>query len=1103
MKNGMIKRLCKKITAGVLASALILTAAGLPGGKEQKVQASGSTADETAIYTETLDISTYRKDGNSAPRPSDGAHKDWIFAGWYETAECDTPVAKETAAGMKVAKFVPAELLSIRCQTLNGTDENSPSSKLRIVSTVDNLKYSRVGFELQMKKADGTTKTAIYDTKSVCKEVVETEDGVSFQYAPADFHPMANYFTTVTVTGISNANFSKGFYIRPYWETLDGTLVYGVSRYARVEDSYLGIINVPVRLYSGAQVAKGSLTVDYDSSRYTYYPNRDESYDLAEGFFTEMVAVDGEGSVTCTGETGGADVTADGMYVNLRFQLKKGSSVPEDGSTFAVANVSFQNQDGNAKTINVPDIVYRKITSSKIPVIGAAAQYYTVHDWRGSISSPNANVLADTTPIALTETDQAILREFGFDGANSAKRISVDMGDIKANNAARTVGILFPDTLDEGKLEAYAKNKGMQEKYYISVWVKLSEKSNVNVTAMTVDRGQKLQANGTEDNLPNKAMTFEQRKWTEIQIPLTYVAAAYSHFETWGGFENAQEKVFGIWFDWLMYTDAAPEAGGAYPEGTVLTMDICQAKLKPYSKPSVPGLNPGEAGSYFTSHTYQGSIDSAYANPAKMTQRITLTERDQKQLQSAGAVLESGDKTANRITIDMGVKRGNDAARAVGIFFPDTLNGRLKEYAAKNELQENAYVSVWLKFSAASEIGNTYAIVADRANKKQATAFPAMTGVTFAQDQWTELKIPMSLAGAAYSNFDNWDNCRGAEEAVFGVWFDWLMYADAAPEVGGAYSDETKLTIDICAAEVKYSEITVEKEGTAVNLTVPTTILGEDTETTYKIYRDGRLLTAGTDYGVDGNEAVFYTSGNYTVKYKLTNPNYAGTFCVCRNVKVTYGIGKAGAYFTSHNYCGAIDSEYANPAEMTQLITLSEDDYKSLQSAGAVIETGDKTANRITIDMGVMNGDNAARAVGIFFPDTLNGRLKEYAAKNDVQENAYVSVWLKLSAASEIGNTYAIVADRANKKQATAFPAITGVTFVQDQWTELKIPMSKVATAYTNFDTWDGCKGAEEAVFGVWFDWLMYADAVSDAGGAYPDNAVLTIDVCGARIVEN
>ena len=803
--------------------------------------------------------------------------------------------------------------------------------------------------------------------------------------------------------------------------------------------------------------------------------------------------------------------------------------------------------------------------------LGEAGWYFAGHTYgNGAIDGPTTKV-GETTQYTLTDEEYASLPAGAVSEERTVRRITINMDEKQEGNAARSVGILFEDTLNE-ELKSLAKNQGVQKEYYVSVWVRFSGASKVGSTyAIVADRAKKIQAAA----LPAMSFPeFEKETWTELRIPMPFVKKAYDNFSGWGCYDKgAQEDVFGIWFDWLC--DPTAVEGDAYPDGTVLTIDIGDARVMyqgvciqetktadisvntnilkhgmNYSyeiyngdkllqagvdytadgnrvvfekagvytvkyvvqttrdeyqtdfsffryltitpRKQVPSISLGEAGSYFTSHNYQGAIDSPCANVGKTAQH-TLTDEEYAGLPAGAA---TGDhRTANRITINMDEKREGNAARSVGILFPDTLNGQLKALAQDTDVLENCYVSVWVRFSETSKVGNTYAIVTDRAKRMQATAFPTLSFPTFEKATWTELRIPMSSVKTAYDNFSGWDNCQGAEEDVFGIWFDWLLNPMAAE--GDAYPDGTVLTIDIYGAELQYKDIIVGKENTPVDLTVPVNFLGAGTETAYEIYRDGKLLTAGTEYTVEENQVVFHNPGDYMVKYRLTNREYAGTLCISRNVKIFPGIGWARSYFAGHTYGnGAIDGPTTKVGETAQH-TLTEEEYAGLPAGAA---TGDRTANRITINMDEKQEGNAARSVGILFPDTMNGQLKAFAQDTNVQKNCYVSVWVRFSETSKVGNTYAIVTDRVKRMQAAAFPALFFPTFEKATWTELRIPMSSVKAGYDNFATWGNCQGAEEAVFGIWFDWLMYPEV---AGGAYPDGTVLTIDIYGAQIVEN
>ncbi len=816
--------------------------------------------------------------------------------------------------------------------------------------------------------------------------------------------------------------------------------------------------------------------------------------------------------------------------------------------------------------------VYRTVhvlRPEQVPTLalGAAGWYFTSHDYCGTIDSPNARTAAETTQIALT-------------GDKTANRITINMDDQKAGNAARAVGILFQDTLDD-RLKSYLNNEKVQQDYELSVWVRMNVASRANATVMVADRGVRRQANTTE--LQNISVDFEQDCWTEVRIPLSYVAKAYENFRGW--YSDTQESVCGIWFDWLMV-----KGGDAYPAGTVLTMDISEARilyrgitvqeaktadvsvntdiLKPgmaytyeiYSgdkllqagtdytadgtdvvfaeagnytveytvktahdeyesdlnffrrltvtpRKQVPKMDLGAAGWYFASYDYWGAIDSPNAKPAAETTQFALTEEAYAQLLTAGYVGEADDRTANRITIDMDDRKAGNAARAVGILFPETLNGELKACAKKEEVQKDYYVSVWMRANVASDVQQTTAIVVDRKNKKQAfvgfDSWPFLE-LHLEENQWTELKIPMTYVAEVYNRFASWDSCAGAEEEMFGIWLDWLRVKG-----GDAYQESTKLELDIYGAKLMYRGITVSETEPA-DISVNTDILQSGMNYTYEIYRGEELLKEGTDYAVEENKVVFEDAGIYTVKYVVptARDEYKTNLTFLRNLTVmprrqepAITVGKAGQYFASYDYWGAIDSSNAKPAEDTSQIMLDEEAYAALLAAGFDGESKDKTANRITIDMEDKRAGNAARAVGILFPETLNGELKVYAADPENQKDHYVSVWMRLNVASDVKQATTIVVDRKNKKQAFVgfenWPFLE-LHFEENQWTELRIPMTYVAEAYNRFASWGGCAGAEEEVFGIWFDWVR-----EKGGDAYPDGTTLTIDIYGAAVREN
>lgn len=340
-----------RMGAIVMMAVMMLSCIPCVAGKNVKVDAA------TANYTEKLDISKYK---DNAPKPSDASHKDWVFAGWFNDENCTdfvTSDEKTEATGEKYAKFVSADVLSVKCQILNGTTKDSEKTSMRLVTTVDGLDYTKVGFDIAVGE-----KTADIEMTTVYKKITANDGEVVFEYNPTDFDSNATYFATVTLTNIPKSGFEKGIFIKPYWVTVDGTKVYGVERYARVEDEWENIVNVPVRVYTDCDVAAGHIKVTYDKDKYTYAGT--ENGDIGDVFDEMYVADDSKGTVSCVGNTEKAENTkADGMIVNLRFKAISGTITSE---TFSVTDESFANEDEEfvytaEKEFNISDVNYKAV----------------------------------------------------------------------------------------------------------------------------------------------------------------------------------------------------------------------------------------------------------------------------------------------------------------------------------------------------------------------------------------------------------------------------------------------------------------------------------------------------------------------------------------------------------------------------------------------------------------------------------------------------------------------------------------------------------------------------------------------------------------------
>ena len=300
------------------------------------------------------DIKTFRKQGSyTAPKPSTAECEDYIFAGWYKDSACSQALNAES--GEAYAKFVPSEVLSVKCQVVKGTTKDSETSKLRLVTTVDTLKYQEVGFEIGFK-----TRTLTIPITTVLEKIVAAEDDMTYPYTPQIFSEASDYFATATMTNLDSEDFDEAFFIKPYWKTTDGTKVYGVKRFARVEDSYLGIVNVPLRVYSDKQVASGEMSVSYDTNYFTYY-----SYDNGDLFENISVNSETAGTIKIT-MNGSTNVVADGLCANVRLRFKDLNQLPETSQFNVVA--TFKDATGTA----VADVLAVSVVYQPVAVIETA-----------------------------------------------------------------------------------------------------------------------------------------------------------------------------------------------------------------------------------------------------------------------------------------------------------------------------------------------------------------------------------------------------------------------------------------------------------------------------------------------------------------------------------------------------------------------------------------------------------------------------------------------------------------------------------------------------------------------------------------------------------
>ena len=259
--------------------------------------------------------------------------KEWIFAGWYQDEACEQAYYSFPTGGAAYAKFVPEKVLSVKLQLTEDTDANSPTTNMRLVSSVDSLNYRKVGFKVYFNGAE--TPINIETTKVYERIVASAESGVEYNYSPKVVNTESEYFVTATLLDINQRYFETGsFYIRPYWVTFDGTEVYGENRYVTVEDGYdTSIINMPVKMSSNPG---DSLTVSGVENATVSLANYDGTYAHIRVKFTDETADRTSLASATTIEVTGAGVSGSGVYRNLLT-----THVNPDSTTSPIADTTW------------------------------------------------------------------------------------------------------------------------------------------------------------------------------------------------------------------------------------------------------------------------------------------------------------------------------------------------------------------------------------------------------------------------------------------------------------------------------------------------------------------------------------------------------------------------------------------------------------------------------------------------------------------------------------------------------------------------------------------------------------------------------------------
>ncbi len=158
----------------------------------------------------------------------------FVFAGWYEDAEYNTPVKNTIPEKGAWPKFVDEKVLTVKGQLNSDTTKDSESTSLRLVTSVDSSGenksyYQEVGF---IFKPETAAKATELKSTKVYKSLVAYTKNDETRYTAAEVFgtSKAAYFATKVITGIPKDAFGQKLTVTPYWKTMDGTTVKGKVR---------------------------------------------------------------------------------------------------------------------------------------------------------------------------------------------------------------------------------------------------------------------------------------------------------------------------------------------------------------------------------------------------------------------------------------------------------------------------------------------------------------------------------------------------------------------------------------------------------------------------------------------------------------------------------------------------------------------------------------------------------------------------------------------------------------------------------------------------------------------------------------------------------
>ena len=156
-----------------------------------------------------------------------------LLPGTYlvRTPETDTCFASETVTVTigTDRHIMDIRLLDVKYQLPLDASLTSESISPRLIASLDNLYYEKVGFEISRQSEDGEwSEFEVLETNVAFISIMGTVDGIDVTYTPGEeYGDGASYFFVQNISAISAEDFDTVLRIRAYVVTEDGYTLYG------------------------------------------------------------------------------------------------------------------------------------------------------------------------------------------------------------------------------------------------------------------------------------------------------------------------------------------------------------------------------------------------------------------------------------------------------------------------------------------------------------------------------------------------------------------------------------------------------------------------------------------------------------------------------------------------------------------------------------------------------------------------------------------------------------------------------------------------------------------------------------------------------------